>query len=150
MKPFTILLSGLVLAASTIGVPVQVSRNATSYHNTTRHEEIDTPEHLDLPFVEATTLAETSTKYNRDDPVPFWDLPQCYQTCIESNCCNGWPSLGDVRKLTVHQWCSSRWIPVQAWIYEHLQFCIKDSCRNEREQSRQDSIKWQNKVCGGG
>ncbi|KAI2617972.1 hypothetical protein GGS26DRAFT_575615 [Hypomontagnella submonticulosa] len=144
---------GLALVANTIGVPIQIPPNTTFHVDTTRHEGVDILERLHLPFVEATTLAAATTiqhEYGRDDPVPFWDLPRCYQDCIESNCCNASPTLGDVRKLTVHEWCSLKWIPVQNWIYDHLQYCVKDSCRNEKAQSRQDSIKWQNKVCGGG
>ncbi|OTA96239.1 hypothetical protein M434DRAFT_28102 [Hypoxylon sp. CO27-5] len=147
MRSSTVLSTGLAILATAIGAPILLPSNSTSNVNVTIVGDEDILGEFALNSPEITNLASTQGKYQPSDAVPFAELPQCYQDCIETNCCNGWPSLGDVRRLTVHEWCHSKWIPVHAWLYEHLQFCIKHACRECRPQCRDESIRWQDEVC---
>ncbi|KAI0836456.1 hypothetical protein F5Y06DRAFT_298509 [Hypoxylon sp. FL0890] len=148
MRLLTTFSTGLAFVATTIGVPVPIQTSTVSNVNITSLEYEDILGGFGLYNSSAITImASQGVTYNPGDAVPFTRLPQCYQDCIESNCCNGWPSLGDVRRLTVDEWCRTKSIPVHAWLYEHLQFCIKDACRDCRPQCRDESIQWQNDVC---
>ncbi|KAI1388126.1 uncharacterized protein F4822DRAFT_430880 [Hypoxylon trugodes] len=145
MRLFSLLLVVFVLlVGSTFGVPVAPP---LSPYNTSIIEQYDLFGDYYKDETIHTNISIRSSKYHPDDILPIQDLPKCYQTCMESNCCNGWPSLGDVRKLTVHEWCHSKWIPVQNWIYDHYQFCVKDACQNCKIESRDESIRWQKEVC---
>ncbi|KAI1408605.1 hypothetical protein F5Y13DRAFT_194079 [Hypoxylon sp. FL1857] len=146
----TILSTGLALVAVTTGGSLPLLNNFTSSDNTIGLGGEDILGGFGLyNLTEITTTGSKTKKYNPWDAAPFAELPQCYQDCIESNCCNGWPSLGDVRSLTVDEWCHSKWMQVQAWIHEHLQFCVKHACRDCRPECRDESTRWQNAVCAG-
>ncbi|OTA99741.1 hypothetical protein M426DRAFT_16135 [Hypoxylon sp. CI-4A] len=93
---------------------------------------------------------KTTGRYRGDDQVPWWNLNLCYVKCFASECCNGWPGLGDVRNLTVHEWCHSKWMAVEKWILNHLQFCVKHSCKHCRPECREQSDRWQREMCGEG
>ncbi|KAI2465843.1 hypothetical protein F4781DRAFT_376655 [Annulohypoxylon bovei var. microspora] len=138
---------GLALTGSTIGVPIPIPKDNDFPGNISSSGDEDILGDFHALYPEIMNLTSTTSRYHRNDPVPFKDLPYCYQKCIDANHNNGWPSLGDVRKLTIHQWCHSRWIPVQAWIHEHLQFCIGDACAYCRPECRDASSRWQREVC---
>ncbi|KAI1775892.1 hypothetical protein F4818DRAFT_441168 [Hypoxylon cercidicola] len=159
MRFTTIVLAGLVLAGNALGARQQRPNNNRirgDASGLTDEEDILGDFHLpyteDLPeaFSEAVSLATTMSPHGPKDTLPWQELPQCYQDCISANCCNGWPGLGDVRNLTVHQWCHSKWIPVQNWIADHLQWCIKDACKPCRPGCRDASSKWQRETCAKG
>ncbi|XXG95262.1 glycoside hydrolase 3 [Hypoxylon texense] len=159
MRFTTIVLAGLALAGDALGAHRQRQNNPTRGNASGLTDEEDIlgdfhtlPYTEDLPGVlsEAMSLAKTDPRHGPNDKVPWQELPQCYQDCISANCCNGWPGLGDVRNLTVHQWCHSKWIPVQNWMHDHLQWCIKDACRPCRPKCRDDSTKWEKQTCAKG
>lgn len=111
MRFTTIVLAGLALAGNALGAQRQrLNNNAIRGNASGLTDEEDILGDFHLPYTEditeifeVTSLATDMSNHGPNDPVPFWSLPQCYIDCIRSNCCNGWPSLGDVRKLTIHE-----------------------------------------------
>ncbi|KAI1451437.1 hypothetical protein F4805DRAFT_473685 [Annulohypoxylon moriforme] len=138
---------GLAFVGSIISAPIPVPTNNYPLRNIQGRVDEDILGDFHLFRPETMNLTSTTGRYHRNDPVPYQDLPQCYQDCINANHNNGWSVLGDVWKLTVHQWCSSKWIPVQDWLHEHVQFCVKDACASCRPGCRDASMRWQKEVC---
>ncbi|KAI1405029.1 hypothetical protein F4819DRAFT_483026 [Hypoxylon fuscum] len=155
MRFSTIFVAWMALAGNAIGARRRASNNSTLRGNSsglTYEEDILGDFHLDCPgFISpgTTNLAKTSSRhdYKPDDNLPWQELPKCYQDCFNSQCCNGWPMLGDVRNLTIHEWCHSKWIPAQNWVADHLQWCVKDACAGCRPRCRDDSVTWAKEVC---
>ncbi|KAI8633907.1 hypothetical protein F5Y19DRAFT_257262 [Xylariaceae sp. FL1651] len=83
---------------------------------------------------------------NLGDRVPLWELPECYQKCIDHNCCKAmW--IKDVRKLSTRQFCWTMRFSIERWMLDHLQYCVGPHCRPCRPECRIESTKWMKKYC---
>ncbi|KAI0601093.1 hypothetical protein F4775DRAFT_542658 [Biscogniauxia sp. FL1348] len=83
-----------------------------------------------------------------NDKIPVDELPECYQTCFNSECCNG--NFGDVHDLTKHEFCETKRFFVGHWMVDHLQFCTGYHCRSCGDPCRDASTEWLYQLCGHG
>lgn len=60
---------------------------------------------------------------------PYRELPKCYVECSDSEGSKTWPAIGDVRDISKDEFCHKHWAWVDAWITEHLQFCVAGGCQ---------------------
>ncbi|RYP71956.1 hypothetical protein DL769_004561 [Monosporascus sp. CRB-8-3] len=99
--------------------------------------------------VAATRSFEVS--YSQDQKVPIDELPPCYYECMVENCCNmmiGGP--GDVRDLTINEFCHTKWFYVGNWLFDKLVNCVGDKCKNCPDDCAAESRHWMKRVCGRG
>ena len=97
-----------------------------------------------------TTLNERAAQCSGDDMVPIEALPPCYKKCVLDNCCNFWagPGPGDVRDMTVNDFCHKSSIKVFNWMWDHVAPCVKNECTDCRPKCWEDSNTWMKDVCG--
>ncbi|RYO88578.1 hypothetical protein DL762_003700 [Monosporascus cannonballus] len=103
------------------------------------------------PDTDTTAASDFKVSYNEDQKVPIDELPPCYYECMVENCCNmmiGGP--GDVRDLTINEFCETKWFYVENWIFDRLQDCVGEKCRGCRPQCGEESNHWMKRVCGRG
>ena len=97
-----------------------------------------------------TTLNTRETQCDGGDMVPIDTLPPCYRKCVLDNCCNFWagPGPGDVRDMTVNDFCHKSSIKVFNWMWDHVAPCVKYECASCRPKCWEDSNVWMKNVCG--
>ncbi|KAI1077409.1 hypothetical protein F5B20DRAFT_275200 [Whalleya microplaca] len=83
-----------------------------------------------------------------NDRIPYEYLPKCYAGCFDANCCNAMGGIDDIRALTVHEWCHSKYIWVGNWLLDHLQWCVGPSCKFCRPGCVEAAHKWHTDMCG--
>ncbi|CAJ2507329.1 Uu.00g085150.m01.CDS01 [Anthostomella pinea] len=105
--------------------------------------------HLHTEVSAANYTIPINSKYKGSDRMPIDELPECYRKCIDNNCCNmmlGGP--GDVRQLTFHEFCHSKWSYVGNWMFDHLADCVSPKCKSCWPECRDGSDMWMKRVCG--
>ncbi|KAI0173120.1 hypothetical protein GGR52DRAFT_374123 [Hypoxylon sp. FL1284] len=160
MRFSIVALTWLTLAGHALGVPRRVPSNTTA-----RVENAAglTQEQQDQDIVGTFGLVQYGTEsppcprnrttdlakhYEPDDLLPWHELPECYQRCMETNCCNGYPNFGDVREWTVEEFCYTERRKLRDWIHYHYQWCLRDLCGGCRPKCRTDADLWERKTCG--
>ncbi|KAI1073659.1 hypothetical protein F5B20DRAFT_566357, partial [Whalleya microplaca] len=54
---------------------------------------------------------------------------------------------GDVREMTTHEFCHSKWFYVGNWLFDHLQWCVQDACHGCVPTCSDAAHRWMRNVC---
>ncbi|RYP05259.1 hypothetical protein DL764_003920 [Monosporascus ibericus] len=103
------------------------------------------------PETDIVAVRSSEASYSEDQKVPIDELPPCYYECIVENCCNmmiGGP--GDVRDLSINEFCHTKWFYVGNWIFDRLVNCVGDKCKDCPDDCAGESRRWMKRVCGRG
>lgn len=81
--------------------------------------------------------------------VPFWNLPPCYQKCVNEKAFDTWHHLGDIRELTVEEYCRSKQMWSDNWVFHSLQWCVGHTCKGASKPCYSENAAriWMTETC---
>ncbi|KAF7539489.1 hypothetical protein G7054_g2100 [Neopestalotiopsis clavispora] len=95
-------------------------------------------------------LAAAAEDEGRPGKVPYRRFPECYVKCFDSEGVTSKTSMfiGDIRDLTVHEFCVSQDGWVGGWIYDYLLPCVRGGCDHCDPECGIASGKVYEGICG--
>ncbi|KAI1809021.1 hypothetical protein GGS20DRAFT_573910 [Poronia punctata] len=112
--------------------------------------------HIDHPRVVTNTtctIPQQNGKNNikmasdKEDKIPIWELPDCYQKCMDKNRHHA-SFVGDVYDLSTHDFCWKYQFTIEEWMLDWLVPCVGRKCKSCRPGCKEDSVRWMKKYCG--
>lgn len=140
---------------TTIAAVVPAAGLMVDHHERTERDTIDT-KHVSRALRKKKCMGSKKKCKRPEKPsgvtpkegkVPFWDLPLCYQTCVNEKAWDTWGRIGDIRELTINEYCHTKWVWTDRWLYNSLHFCTKQECKGCQPFCGRDSAIWYHQTC---
>ncbi|KAK1856096.1 hypothetical protein CCHR01_01310 [Colletotrichum chrysophilum] len=82
-------------------------------------------------------------KISPDKPLPLHQLPECYQSCFQSE--NNAYGGGDFNTISQRDFCEDKWGHASSWMKTFGLSCSIRECKDREDGNRM--LRWYNSIC---